>query len=109
MYETTFLFENEELLLRNTYINANLNRVTGDIPATDSKKKKSRRLLWADNKKDSPEDLATAIQEDDENPNEMANPLDVGKKEIATRSILRKVNAPETNPEQPKNNVNCNY
>ncbi len=63
VYEPTHAFENEELLLRNTFINAHLAKMTADI--VDTKHKKTRRLQWADAESSCPtgKPLATAIIE----------------------------------------------
>ena len=102
VFETTSAFENEELLLRNTYINAHIVR-TSEEPINDPKKKKSRRLLWSDNKEGKTEQLATAIVEDEEGPVEGNIPK---QSQVLPKPILRKqITMPQAEKKLSKPNV----
>ena len=58
--DPTFGLENEELILRNTYINALLLSALG-VKQTESKKKKTVSVKWVDNKPENKQDIATVI------------------------------------------------
>jgi len=100
VYEGNIAYENEELLLRNTYVNAHLDKFTESHALLASHKgKKSRKLQWVDGATDSNVSaapamdkvtcmLATFIVNADENAEISAKPIFEGK--LEAKPILRK-------------------
>ncbi len=61
--DPTFDLENEELILRNTYVNAQLLSTLAPLEPTVKDGPKGARVQWLDNKPEGKQEIATVISD----------------------------------------------
>lgn len=61
--DPTFGLENEELILRNTYVNAMLLSLVSVAPKAVKEKREETKVKWIDNKPEQKQELASVIQD----------------------------------------------